>query len=155
MSSARKRTFPCEKAGTEKRTRRPRELGGERHHRDVEEATGGSEGAARGERVAQAEKRELADRVEDDVVGLARLGGTVLGIVEDHGRPQRLYELEVAGSREGRDLGAQVAGELDGRRADRARGAVHEDARAGADAGPAEVGQGGQGAIAGGGCLLE
>jgi hypothetical protein len=77
------------------------------------------------------------------------------GIVEDLDGAERLRTFDVPGADEGRDLGAQVAGELDGRRADRARGAVHEHARAGVDAGPAEEGQGGQGAIARGGRLLE
>ena len=60
----------------------------------------------------------LADGVEDDVVGLAVLREVLLRVVDHLVGAERADELDVLRVADGGDVGAEVLGELHGRRSD-------------------------------------
>ncbi len=70
----------------------------------------------------------LADRVEDDVVGLAVLREVLLEVVDDLVGPERAHHLDVLRVAHGGDVGAEVLRELHRRRSDRSRRAIDENA---------------------------
>ena len=84
-----------------------------------------------------APERVLADRVEDDVVGLAVLGEVLLQVVDHLVGAERTHELDVLRAAHGGDVGAEVLRQLDPRRPDRTGRAVDEDPLALAGAPPA------------------
>src|SRR5580704_3535558 len=93
----------------------------------VEQLVGGQVDAAGTERVPAAPERLLADRVEDDVVGLPVLREVFLSVVDDLLGAQVCDELQVLSAALRGDVGAEVPGELDRRGPDGSRGAVDEE----------------------------
>ena len=83
---------------------------------------------ARLQRAPAASERVLADRVEDDVVRLAVLREVLSRVVDDDVGAERPHELDVLRVADRGDVRTDVSGELDGRRSDRARGAVDDEA---------------------------
>ena len=97
-------------------------------------AIGGDVDPARLQRASAPTERVLADGVDDRVVRLAVLREVLVPVVDDLVGAERPDELDVVGAADGRDVGAEVLGELHGRRAERARRAVDDDPPALADA---------------------
>jgi hypothetical protein len=92
-----------------------------------EPEVGGDEGPTGFQRAPAPPKRLLADRVEDDVVGLVVPGEVLLQVVDDLVRSQRADELDVLGVARRRDASPEVLGELHAGGADRTGCAVDQD----------------------------
>src|SRR5688572_26964763 len=75
--------------------------------------------------------RRLADRIEDDVVGLAAPGEVLLRVVDDLVGAKGRDEGQVASAADPRDPSAEGLGELYGRRTYRPGSAIDEDALSG------------------------
>jgi hypothetical protein len=71
--------------------------------------------AAGFERALTAPERQQADRVEDDVVGLAVPAEVLLRVVDDLVGSERPDELGVLGVAHPGDVGLEIPGELNGR----------------------------------------
>ncbi len=113
------------------------------------------EPAAPPEHRPDAAERDLAHRVEHDVVDVAGPDEVLGGVVDHFVGTQGAHDLDVGGVAYGGDLGAEVLGELDPGSADRAGRAVDQDALAPAQGGPAQAGPGQHHAVAHGGRLVE
>jgi hypothetical protein len=85
----------------------------------------------------------------DEIVGLAAFGEVFFGVIDDVVGPQRLHEIDIPGVADRGHLGADVFGELDRRRSDRAGGAVDQHLLPVGDLSGAEILEGVAGAFPG------
>ncbi len=91
---------------------------GQQRQREVPEAVRRDEDPSGLQRAFGAPERVLADRVEDDVVGLAVLREVFLRVVDHAVGPERSHELQVLRVADRSDGGAEVLGQLHRRRSD-------------------------------------
>ena len=82
--------------------------------------------AARFDRLERAEQRVAPLRVEDHVLILGHLFEAGRLVVDGHIRAERLHQRVILGAGSGRDLRAEVFGQLDGEGADAARAGVDQ-----------------------------